>query len=176
MTANGGLLCHTQAMGPRLVSWPQAEEGHGDLIPVFAKALCSLGMVGGQGVGMGTPQGQDNLIPPRGWVTHPRRRSSAVPLAHVLPHPHPGTSVAVWGVQTPLSQVSGHQPLLVPGPSNPRWVRLGLEAPTLRAAPAVVAGTAAPGGAAGAAASPVTAAAVASMAMARAGAPAGAPA
>lgn len=66
VTANScGLLCHTQAMGPRLVSWPQAEEGCGDLIPVFAKALCSLGMVGGQGVGMGTPQGQDSLIPPR---------------------------------------------------------------------------------------------------------------
>lgn len=40
VTANSGLLCHTQAMGPRLVSWPQAEEGYGDLIPVFAKALC----------------------------------------------------------------------------------------------------------------------------------------
>lgn len=80
------------------------------------------------------------------------------------------------GIETPLSQVSGPQPLLVPGPSNPRWVRLGLEAPTLGAAPAVVAGTAAPGGAAGAASSAVTAAAVASMAVARAWAPAVAPA
>lgn len=80
------------------------------------------------------------------------------------------------GVQTPLSQVSGPQPLFVPGPSSPRWVRLGLEAPTLRAAPAVVAGTAAPGGAAGTAASPMTAAAVASMAVPRAWAPAAAPA
>lgn len=48
VTANSGLL------GPRLVSWPQAEEGHGDLVPVFAKALCFLDKVSGQGVGLGT--------------------------------------------------------------------------------------------------------------------------
>lgn len=49
VTANSGLL------GPRLVSWPQAKEGHGNLVPVFAKALCFLDEVSGQGVGLGTP-------------------------------------------------------------------------------------------------------------------------
>lgn len=96
------------------------------------------------------------------------------PLAPVRPRPPPRDLCSSLGVQTPPSQVSGPQPLLVPGPPNPRWVRLDSEAPTLRAA--VVAGTAAPGGAAGAAASPVAAAAVASVAVARAGAPAVAPA
>lgn len=70
VTANGGLLCHTQAMGPRLGSWPQAEEGRGDLIPVFAKALCSLGMVGGQSVGDGHTSGAGQLDS-SSWVGHP---------------------------------------------------------------------------------------------------------
>lgn len=94
--ANSGLLCHTQAMGPRLVSWPQAEEGRGDLIRVRKGSLFPgrVGWAGrGDGHTLGTRQFDSSL-----WVGHPPEKKlfpspncpRAVPL-------HPGTSVAIWG-------------------------------------------------------------------------------